>query len=357
MIFADARAARILVVDDDPNFTKLLTTFLQMDGYNNVRSTNDPAEAVTLYTSSPPDLVLLDISMPGMTGLDILELLRPRSGQVWTPFLVISGETDPDILVRALNFGAVDFIRKPFNRAEVLVRVRNALELARLYKAAHSENTSLQEQVMERSRELHEANLDALRRLARCAEYRDDESGNHIIRVGSFAEHVALASGIDPARSSLLRDAAALHDIGKIGIPDAVLLKRGKLDPDEWEMMKTHTLLGASLLSGSSSLVVQMAEQIALHHHERWDGSGYPIGLNGDAIPLEARVTALCDVFDALTSHRPHRQPWPPDQAFDEIAAQAEKQFDPALVAVFLQERREILRIRDRFPSPPPPAA
>jgi putative two-component system response regulator len=250
--------------------------------------------------------------------------------------LVLTADATPEAKHKALSLGARDFLSKPLDPLEVTLRVNNLLETRFLYRALLEENRRLEERVQERTRELQQAQLEILERLARAAEYRDDETGEHVRRVAVNAAHVAEALGLPQEQVGMIRSAAPLHDLGKIGIPDAILRKPAKLTPEEFAVIKTHATIGAELLSGGRSELSRVAERIARSHHERWDGSGYPDGLAGEEIPLEGRIVAVVDVFDALTSERPYKSAWPLEEALAEIEAQAGRQFDPRVVQALL---------------------
>ncbi len=343
--------ARILIVDDEPSFTGLLETLLRLEGFVALRAVNDSREAAGAFISFAPDIVLLDLNMPGMSGLEVMAQIRELAGEKWVPIVVISGENDGDTVTKALQSGAQDFIGKPFRRAEVLSRLRNLLRVKVLQDEIELRNLNLQEKVDESLKDVVEGQRDLIRRLSRCAEYRDDETGHHIHRVSRMAHVLATAASLPAEELAVMREAAAMHDIGKVGIPDAILLKPGKLTQEEREVMKTHTLIGASLLGGGKSTLLRLSEQIAMSHHERWDGGGYPVGLGGAEIPLTARIVAVCDVFDALTSRRPYKEPWPAEKARQELVDLSGKQFDKDLVALFVERWADVIEIREFYPD------
>ncbi len=329
-------AARILVVDDEPANVQLLKRALEQQGYENVQVTTDPRQVPTLLTEFQPDLVLLDLFMPHLDGFEVLELIRgliPHDNYV--PVLVLTADFTPETKRRALAAGANDFLTKPFDLGEVLLRIRNMLQTRWLHVQLQGQKQLLEVRVRSRTSELEEAYVETFERLALAAEYRDDDTGQHTRRVGRTAGLLASAMGLDREDIVLIERAAALHDIGKIGIPDRILLKPGKLVPEEFDVVKTHTAIGAQILSGSHSPLLRLAEQIALTHHERWDGSGYA-GLAGEHIPIAGRITTVADVFDALTHKRPYKEAWPVDQAIAEVAQQRERQFDPSVADAFL---------------------
>jgi putative two-component system response regulator len=290
---------------------------------------------------------MLDLHMRPVDGLQLLDLLRPEIAEgSYLPILMVSGDLTPQARRQALSRGAKDFLAKPWDPDEALLRIRNLLETRRLHLEVQLQNRFLEEKVRERTRELDEAHLESLERLARAGEYRDDDTGQHTRRVGDLAAALGAAAGQDAARVEMLRRAAALHDLGKIGIPDGVLLKPGRLTPAERACIETHTTIGAEILAHGRSSLMHMAERIALCHHERWDGEGYPRRLRGAEIPIEARMVALADVFDALSHDRPYRAAWPRERVLAEIEGEAGRHFDPALAEAFLGLHRAV---------PPPP--
>ena len=307
-------------------------------GYQAFVSSTDPLKAVDLYRQYRPDLVVLDLHMPMLDGIGVLERLNEHMPEgTYVPVLVITGDLSPTTKQRALSAGAKDFLGKPFDPLEVVLRIKNLLEARSLYVELQRQNEVLEEKVAQRRYELEDAQLEILERLGRTAEFRDDDTMQHTQRVGAISARIAEALGLPDDLVKTLRLAAPLHDIGKIGVPDNILLKLGKLTQDEYDVIKTHTAIGARILSGSTHLLLQMAEQIALTHHERWDGHGYIGGLRGEEIPLVSRIVAVADVFDALTHQRPYKDPWPVDDAIREIEHQSGQQFDPQVVAALRQ--------------------
>ncbi|RIH89779.1 HD-GYP domain-containing protein [Calidithermus roseus] len=333
----------VLVVDDEPANVVFLERLLRKDEGLRLISTQDPREVVELYIQHRPDLILLDLHMPHLDGFEVLEQLRrlELGGDV-VPKVVLTADATPEAKHRALSLGARDFLTKPLDALEVLLRVKNHLETRRLYLALQGENTLLSEVVRERTQELDAARLEVLERLARAAEYRDDETGEHVKRVAANAARLAEALGLEFATVDMIHHTAPLHDVGKIGISDLILKKPGKLTPEEFEIVKTHTLIGSGLLAGGRTEMLRVAERIARSHHERWDGSGYPDGLCGEAIPLEARIVSVVDVFDALTSRRPYKQAWPVEEALEEIRRQSGRQFDPRIVEALLSIQKAL---------------
>jgi putative two-component system response regulator len=336
------RNARILIVDDEPINVDLLRRLLERAGFSRLSSTNDSREAVDLYTRFRPDLILLDLHMPHRDGLEVMDELNQIAEASYLPILMLTGDDTPEAKREALSRGAKDFLNKPFHSDEVLLRIGTLLETRFLYLQIQSQNQILEAKVRDRTRELEAAQIEIIERLARAAEFRDDNTGQHTERVGQMAALLARQIGLSDTQVSLIRRAAPLHDVGKIGIPDSVLLKLGKLTAAEFELVKTHTTIGARILSGSRFTILRLAEEIAFNHHERWDGKGYN-GISGSEIPLGGRIVAIADVFDALTQQRPYKPAWPVSDAIAEIDRQRGRQFDPALVDAFLRviEQRE----------------
>lgn len=330
-------SSRILVVDDEPANVLLLERLLEQLGYNNVESYSDPNEALPRILDVNVDLILLDIQMPGLTGFDILEALRDSKNEnEFRPVLILTADATPATKRKALALGADDFLTKPFEAYEVALRVKNLLRTRLLYKEISSENDVLEQRVIERTRELEEVQLEVVDRLGLATEYRDDDTKAHTVRVGELASSLARAMGLPQRFNHLLRLAAPLHDIGKIGISDLILLKEGKLTDEEYETMKKHCEIGASILSGSKSEILQLAQEIAISHHERWDGRGYPNQYSGKDIPLSGRIVSVVDVFDALTHERSYKKAWPIEDALDEIKRNAGTQFDPSIVEALM---------------------
>jgi putative two-component system response regulator len=327
---------RILVVDDEEANLRFLRRVLERAGYARVETTTDPLSALRLFVEMQPDLVLLDLHMPTLDGWEVMERLAPVSGgRAGVPFLVLTGDAAEETKRRALEAGARDFLTKPFSQSELLLRVRNLLEVQQLHVRLREQNASLEGQVAERTHDLEQARAEVLARLALAAEYRDDATQEHAWRIGRSCGLLAHALGLPDWEVELISRAAPLHDIGKIGIPDAILLKPARLTDEEFDAIKAHTTIGAQILSGSGSPLLCLAERIALTHHERWDGSGYPRHLCGEDIPLAGRTAAAADVFDALTHERPYKAAWRVEEAMDEILTQRGRQFDPDVVDAF----------------------
>ncbi|MBR9991248.1 MAG: response regulator [Gemmatimonadetes bacterium] len=327
------RTARILIVEDDPAVQQVLARMLSSNGFANVTRVADAEIALDLWVTQPPDLALIDLHMPRTNGFQFLERIREHdNGEEFLPVIMLTGDANPDVRRRALDLGAHDFLTKPFDITEVLLRIRNLLRTRLLNRRLLDSNNALEARVKERTSNLEESRREALEHLARAAEFRDDVTGHHTHRVGSLSAGIALELGLDAESVDLILNAAPLHDIGKIGIPDSILMKPGPLTRDEFDVMKEHTTIGAAILAGSQSPVFVLAREIALKHHERWDGSGYPDGTRGNAIPLAGRIVCAADVFDALTNERPYKHAFSVAATMAEIEAHAGTQFDPAVV-------------------------
>lgn len=335
---------RILIVDDEEANVELLRRILEPKGFENLRCLSDAEEALETFDDYEPDLILLDLLMPGMDGFEFLDALQDRvEDEHYVPVLVLTSDHSQEAKRRALSGGAKDYLTKPLSPAEVRLRVRNLLETRFLQEKLRQQNLLLEDQnlllehrVRERTAELEKARLEILQRLARAAEYRDDETGEHTRRVGRLSATLARSLGLGDEQVELLRIAAPLHDVGKIAVPDRVLLSPRPLTDEEFETMKEHTTVGGELLGGSDSELLEKAAEIALTHHERWDGEGYPRGLSGEAIPLSGRIVAVADTFDALTHARPYKEAWSVERAIEELESGRGRQFDPEAVDAFV---------------------
>jgi len=329
---------RILVVDDEPLNVELLAAILGDAGFTDVQTTTSPTRALESCALLTPDLLLLDLHMPGTDGFAVMDTLGPaiRTDE-GPPVLVLTADVTQTTRHRALSAGARDFISKPFDHEEVLLRVRNLLTLHASERKLAQHNERLERAVWERTRELEASRLEVLDRLALVAEFRDDDTNQHAQRVGRSAAAIAAALELALELPELLGPAAALHDIGKIAIPDSILRKPGPLTRDEFAVMQTHTTIGARMLAGSQFPVLQTASTIALTHHERFDGAGYPAGLAGTGIPIEGRIAAVADVYDALTSDRVYRPAFERAVALEMMREESGKQFDPVVLGVLLE--------------------
>lgn len=340
-------SSKILVVDDNPDLVAILESMLTSEGYTQVVTTTDPDTVVNLFQMFRPDLVLLDLQMPGTNGLDVMAALREIEGEETVPVLILTGNKSPEVKLRALAGGANDFLTKPFNKTEVRLRITNLLETRHLHQELRKQNRLLETKVAARTRDLERAKLEILQRLALAAEFRDDATGEHTQRVGRLCALMADTLGLTDSQIESIRAAAPLHDIGKIGVPDGILLKEGELTHDEWAIMKRHTITGARMLSNSVSPTLRLGEKLALTHHERWDGMGYQ-GLAGEAIPLSGRLVAVADAFDAMTHERPYKAARSIAEATHEIEAERDRQFDSRVVDAFLEVHEFAVRIDSR---------
>lgn len=345
----DYKKAAILIVDDQEVNVMLLEKMLRAEGYTCLHKSTDSRTVADLYREKCFDLILLDLNMPYLDGFQVMEQLRAIETENYLPILVLTAQADMPTRLRALESGAKDFLVKPFDCLEVLTRIRNMLEVRLLHRQVLDQNRRLEENIRQRTEELLETRQEVIRRLGRAAEYRDNETGMHIVRMSRTCALLGRTIGLTEEQCDLLLSASPMHDIGKIGIPDRILLKPGKFEEDEWEIMKTHATIGAELLSGHSSELMEMARTIAISHHEKWDGSGYPAGLDGEDIPLSGRIAALADVFDALTSDRPYKKAWSVEAALAYIDENRGKHFDPALVDAFRSVLPEVIAIRERY--------
>ncbi|MBF0627126.1 MAG: response regulator [Magnetococcales bacterium] len=345
---------RIFVVDDtETNIDILLETL--GDSYE-VSVALDGPTALEDIPERLPDLILLDVMMPEMDGYEVCRRLKqdPRTQAIPLIFVTAKQETEDETY--GLELGAVDYITKPFSPAVVLARVRTHLQLEKARRELARSNEVLEERVRQRTAELHiknaeleETRLEIIRRLGRAAEYKDNETGLHVIRMSHYSRLLALAAGMDEKWCETLFQAAPMHDIGKIGIPDLILLKPGRLSNDEWNVMRGHPGIGAGIIGKQSSPLLETARIVALTHHEKWDGTGYPRGLVGENIPIEGRIVAIADVFDALTTKRPYKEAWPIPRAMELLREGAGYHFDPRLVPLFDSILPRILEVRESW--------
>ncbi|RUS49072.1 HD-GYP domain-containing protein [Cohnella sp. AR92] len=331
-------SAKFLIVDDQEYNIGLLDRILRRAGYENLHGTTEPARALELFQELRPDIVLLDLHMPEIDGFTLLKQLGERIGQrEFLPIVVLTADVTPEARTEALNLGANDFLTKPLDKLEVVLRINNLIKTRFYHLQLQSQNQLLEERIYERTVELEQAKHEILQLLARTSEYRDDETGQHTQRVGRLAFEIAVELGLPEEDAKLIRQATPLHDIGKIGIPDSILLKPGRFTPEEMEQMKRHTVIGASILEGSVFPALQLAGTIAATHHEKWNGLGYPHGLKQEQIPLSGRIVALADFYDALTNERPYKRAWTHEEALAEIEVQRGEHFDPEVVEAFVR--------------------
>lgn len=329
--------ARILIVDDQPANVQLLEGLLAKVGYRQLRGTTNPRHVPALFVEFNPDLILLDLHMPDLDGFGVMEHLAALiPSDAYLPILVLTADINENVRRRALASGAHDFLLKPFDATEVWLRIANLLRTRFLHLQLARHNELLDQRVRERTQELEAARLEILQRLSLAADYRDDDTGDHTRRVGETAASVAAALGQDPDMVELIRQAAPLHDIGKLGVSDLILRKPGALSPEEFEHIKTHTLIGQRILADTQVPVLRLAREIAQTHHEKFDGTGYPDQRRGHGIPISGRIVAVADVYDALTHERPYKTAWPFERALEEIVSQRGRHFDPDVVDAFL---------------------
>jgi len=343
------KSARILMVDDEPANLKLLDRMLRHEGYADLVLIQDPRQLLAEYHKAAPDLILLDINMPYLNGYEVMEQLKELNDPLLPPIVVLTAQAGRDFLMKALQAGARDFISKPFDRFELLARVRNMLDAHLSLRMTFQQKELLEELVRQRTSEVTKSRLEVVRRLGRAAEFRDNETGRHVVRMSHSSALLARQLNLSEKRCEIILHASPMHDIGKIGISDTILLKPGRLTPEERTIMERHALIGADILAGAETELLEVARLIALTHHEKWDGSGYPGKLVGEAIPLEGRICAIADVFDALTSERPYKHAWPVEEAVANLQENAGSHFDPALVQAFLATLPEIIAINEKF--------
>jgi putative two-component system response regulator len=380
---AATKRAKIMIVDDEPINVEVVRECLAGVGYSRFVTLSDPREVLPHITEDEPDVILLDIMMPHINGLEILRLLRNDPQKAYIPVLILTAAEEEQL--NALELGATDVLGKPVSATSLIARVRNALVIKahhdhlvgyaeELESEVHKRTTKLRRQtarLRRRSAELDVSRLELIHCLARAAEFRDNETGRHVVRVGKYAGIIARELGLAPELAQLIEHAAPLHDVGKIGVPDDILLKPGKLDPDEyefiqrhgnfgkrilepmpdseWRVFRSHTETGASIMNHSNSPIIRTASRIAVTHHERWDGTGYPLGLAGEDIPIEGRITAVADVFDALSSKRPYKPAFPIDKCFAIMLDARGKHFDPEVLDAFLNCKDEVVRVQIEY--------
>lgn len=345
----------ILIVDDEPVVRRILKQRLSVEDYH-CEEAGGADEAISKLADYPAELVILDIKMPGKTGVELLPEIRAKYPD--TAVIMASALVDTDIAISCIRAGAYDYLTKPFNLDEVAISAQRALEKRRLTLENREYQQHLEEMVAQKTAELQkalgkirQASLDTIHRLARAAEFKDEDTGTHVKRMSHYCAAVARKMGLNDREVDNILYAAPMHDVGKIGIPDSILLKPGPLDKDEWEIMKKHTTIGAGILAGSDAEFIKLAEVIAMTHHEKWDGSGYPEGLKGSKIPLEGRISAIADVFDAVTSKRPYKPPFPVEKALGIIREGKGTHFDPDVVEAFFDVKDEILKIKEGYSS------
>lgn len=341
--------SNILVIDDEPMNVEILSELFEIHEFENVTGETNPVQAVELYREKDYDLVLLDINMPVLDGFAVMNKFIEISKSQPPPILVLTALNDSETKIHALNTGASDFLTKPFDEQEVFCRVNNLLENHLNKKYLKDMNNILEAKVAQRTNELAQSQQEALESLAYAAEFRDKDTASHTVRVGWYSRLLGEKIGISGNELEVLFQAAPMHDIGKIGIADSILMKPGKLTPEEWKIMQSHSEVGAEILGHHSSPLMQAAKEIAMYHHEKWDGSGYPKGLAGTEIPINARVVIVADIFDALTIDRPYKDAWEVTKAIDYIEGESGRFFDPEIVQAFTDIIPEFLRVREEF--------
>lgn len=363
------KECKLMVVDDEPTNVKIVRRLLELEGFSQFVTTTDGRKAMTLIRDEQPDCVLLDLMMPFVTGLDVLDEMRHDPATAHIPTIILTAVTDHKVRCEALQRGATDFLSKPVDPAELAPRVVNVLAAKAYQNQLVQYSQSLEAAVRERTRLLEQAYREIGLVLARAAEYRDNDTGLHVVRVGRYARIIGEELGIVGDDADLLERAAQLHDVGKIGIPDSILLKPGRLTDEEFDLMKRHCAFGDRILqpysgdetqleigepplsvaNGGATPLLVLAHRIAMSHHEHWDGSGYPLGLQGETIPLEGRITAVADVFDALSSKRCYKESFPVDECFDTMAEKRGTQFDPRVLDAFLRRRDDVVDVLMRY--------
>ena len=364
-------AAKIVIVDDEEMNIEVVQGYLEQEGYKNFFRTTDATQAIDLIRHVEPDVVLLDVMMPEVSGLEILAAMRADEKMCHIPVIILTACTGSETKLEALRLGPSDFLGKPVDASELLLRLRNVLTVKSFQDHLANYSHELEEQVRIRTQEVVESRQRIVHCLARAAEFRDDDTGHHVIRVGKYAAVIARTLGFSTEHVELIEQAAQLHDIGKIGVPDSILLKEGKLEPEEFDIVKRHCSFGNSIINPMSSRehtvyqghtdlgallleyggfpVMELAAVIAQNHHERWDGSGYPLGLAGEDIPIEGRITAVADVFDALSTKRPYKPAFSREKCFQILEEGRGSHFDPRVLDAFFSCSDEIISIQIRF--------
>ncbi len=373
--FADelTKNSKILIIDDEPVNFRVAQKYLAQAGYENFTTTTDSARAFEIIKTEHPDVVLLDVCMPEMSGLEILKKVRSNETTSPIPVIILTASDDQETKQQALLLGATDFLSKPVHAIDLVPRVRNALTVKAYQDQLKRHTESLKDEVDLRTRELKATRLEVIHCLARAAEYRDNETGRHVIRVGKYVGIVARKLNLDDEFVELMEHASPMHDIGKIGLPDNILLKSQKLSPDEFKVMQehthmgkrvfecisgsdfaalqSHTDIGSKIMQSTCSPLLAMAERIALTHHEKWDGTGYPLGLAGENIPIEGRITAVADVYDALSSKRPYKPAFPLQKCLKILEEERGHHFDPKVLDAFFAVTKEIIGVQLELPD------
>ncbi len=345
----------ILVVDNQPENIELLEAFLIPQGYKVIKAANGE-QALELLSCNQIDLILLDVMMPGMDGFEVTRRIRQDNVHKLLPIILVTALRETEDRVKGIEAGCDDFISKPFNKIELFARVRSLLKVKAYNDLMSNYREELESEVAKRTEELKHAferikaaSLETIYRLSIASEFNDENTGIHIKRMSQYSSSIARSLGLNESTIETILYAAPLHDVGKIGIPDRILMKPGKLDPDEWEIMKQHTIIGSKILKGSNAEFIQLGETIAHFHHEKWDGSGYPAHLKGVEIPIACRIVAIADVFDALTSKRPYKEAFSLEKSMAIIRDGRGSHFDPDVVDAFFAIQDEILTIKKQF--------
>jgi len=345
----------LAIIDDQKfhvNFVESLvkTTFNKhpIEGIDiHVYSFIDPNELLKFAQKQPLDILLTDQFMPDLSGLELMHKIKQIYPKIYV--VIITAEQDEKLLAESLNQGATDFLNKPIKIHEFVPKLANLVKLKHAEKLLADRAFNLEKEVEKAVKTIREREKEVILRLAKAAEFKDTDTGYHIERVALYSRLIAQEYGLPKSQCEDIYFAAPLHDVGKIAIPDHILKKPGKLTPEEWEIMKEHTILGAKVFEGTKIHLLQVGAIVAKYHHEKWDGSGYPEGLKGTQIPIEARIVAIADVFDALTTKRPYKDPWPVEKAFDLIAREKGQHFDPELTDVFLNQKEQLLKIKEKM--------
>jgi putative two-component system response regulator len=346
-------AQQVLIIDDTEINLILFGALVKKLDDCEAHTFADSRLALAWAQENVPDLVIVDYMMPDLDGLEFIRLLREMAGRKMVPVLMITANDQKQIRYRALDLGANDFLTKPVDKVEFLARAKNMLSLNQARKMLADHASWLAGEVRKATKEVVDRERETVFRLSKAAEYRDPETGAHILRMAHFSFLIAREMGLPEQDQNLLLEAAPMHDIGKVGIADKILLKPGRLNEAEFEIMKQHAVYGYELLKGSASKVLQAGAEIARGHHEKFDGSGYPLGLKGEAIPIFSRIVAVADVFDALTSERPYKKAWTIEAAVDFLNNGAGSHFDPVCVRAFLNAWEDVMAIRERFQEDP----
>lgn len=371
----DLLEARIMIIDDEELVIRAVQRFLSVEGFKNFHGISDSTRAINAIREIQPDVVLLDIMMPSVSGLDILRERRKHLALQVIPFIILSASSEIEVKREALALGAAEFLSKPVDNVDLVLRVQNSLIIKRHYDQIRNYATNLERQVQLRTRQIELSREQIVQCLAKAAEFRDNETGQHVVRVGKYAAVIAKQLGFGPNYCRQIELASQLHDVGKIGIPDHVLLNPGKLTPEQFEIMKQHCRLGVEIMEplaraesdllrryatisgqvmdGVESPLLTMAANIARTHHEKWDGTGYPAGLRAEEIPIEGRITCVADVYDALCSERPYKPTYSPERCLEIMLSERGSRFDPTVLDAFLEMIEEINQIRQLYPDKP----